>query len=155
MTLTKFCPACQIEKDVADFGINQSRIDGLQSQCRSCKKVTQNKWYKKHKFEHQERTRRRRYNHRDDVVNSILKYFRTHPCIDCGENDPLVLEFDHVRGQKKCAIQDMVNRGYRWETIMHEIGKCEVRCANCHRRKTARDFSYRKTFLLSESRSEF
>ena len=32
----------------------------------------------------------------------------------------------------------MVSAGFAWSTIEQEIDKCEVRCANCHRRRTAR-----------------
>ena len=147
MKRTKLCSSCKVLKEVDDFGINRTRLDGLQSQCRSCKKQTQDKWYRNNRAEHQNRVKQRRFNHRDSVVSLLLEYFRTHHCVDCGESDPLVLEFDHVRGQKIRAIQDMVNRGYRWQTIAQEIDKCEVRCANCHRRKTAKEFSYRKILL--------
>ena len=151
MNKTKLCPSCKVEKDVTEFGANNARPDGLQSQCRACKSLTQGRWYKEHRIEHQARVKRRRFKHRDSVVSQILEYFRTHSCVDCGESDPLVLEFDHVRGQKKRAVQDMVNRGYRWQTISQEIDKCEVRCANCHRRKTAIEFSYRKIVLAHNS----
>ena len=57
-------------------------------------------------------------------------------CVDCGESNPIVLEFDHVRGKKKKAIADMVSHSYSIETIKEEIRKCEIRCANCHRIKT-------------------
>ena len=57
-------------------------------------------------------------------------------CVDCGESEPVVLEFDHVRGKKKKAIADMVSHSYSIETIKEEIRKCEIRCANCHRKKT-------------------
>jgi hypothetical protein len=151
MKKTKLCPSCKVQKDVTEFGVNNARLDGLQSQCRACKKLTQDNWYRKNRVEHQARVKRRRFDHRDRVVSQLLEYFRTHSCVDCGEPDPLVLEFDHVRGQKKCAIQDMVNRGYRWQTISQEIDKCEVRCANCHRRKTAKEFGYRKIVLVHNS----
>tara|TARA_R100001015_G_scaffold16792_1_gene8755 strand:- start:320 stop:682 length:363 start_codon:yes stop_codon:yes gene_type:complete len=54
-------------------------------------------------------------------------------CVDCGESNPLVLEFDHVRGEKKSNVSDMGNQSYSLKTIQEEIDKCEVRCANCHR----------------------
>lgn len=64
------------------------------------------------------------------------EYLLAHPCIDCGERDPLVLEFDHRSG--KCtAISDLMGDHAAWPTILAEIEKCEVRCANCHKRRTA------------------
>lgn len=61
---------------------------------------------------------------------------RMYNCVDCGESEPIVLEFDHVRGEKRRAIADMVSNYYSIETIKEEIRKCEIRCANCHRKKT-------------------
>lgn len=63
-------------------------------------------------------------------------------CVDCGENDLVVLEFDHVRGTKKYTIAEMVNTGSGLESILAEVAKCEVRCANCHRRRTAKQFNW-------------
>ena len=54
-------------------------------------------------------------------------------CIDCGESNPLVLDFDHVKGDKILAISDMSNKAYCIDKISEEMDKCEVRCANCHR----------------------
>ncbi|MFL5733498.1 MAG: hypothetical protein ACJ78Q_09880 [Chloroflexia bacterium] len=50
----------------------------------------------------------------------------------------MVLEFDHVSGEKKGNISELALRYGSWETILAEIAKCEVRCANCHRRITAK-----------------
>lgn len=64
------------------------------------------------------------------------EWLSKHPCVDCGESDPIVLEFDHVRGDKIGNVSDMVNSCYSWRRILEEIAKCVVRCANCHRRAT-------------------
>lgn len=66
----------------------------------------------------------------------IFDYLREHPCVDCGEADPVVLEFDHVRGEKFATIARMA-QGFSLAKVRAEIAKCDVRCANCHRRKTA------------------
>lgn len=54
-------------------------------------------------------------------------------CVDCGYNDHAVaLQFDHIGDDKKMNVSDMIRSDYSWITILQEIGKCEVRCANCH-----------------------
>jgi hypothetical protein len=60
-------------------------------------------------------------------------------CSNCGETDPVVLQFDHVRGEKLFAIASMVSTGFSAAKIEAEIANCQVRCANCHFRKTARE----------------
>tara|TARA_R110000787_G_scaffold9510_1_gene33148 strand:- start:987 stop:1397 length:411 start_codon:yes stop_codon:yes gene_type:complete len=55
------------------------------------------------------------------------------PCVDCGENNPIVLEFDHVRGEKRANVSDMTRHAYSLKAIQEEIDKCDIRCANCHR----------------------
>jgi hypothetical protein len=56
-------------------------------------------------------------------------------CFDCGTDDLLVLEFDHLC-EKEANISEMVAGGYGLERLRAEIAKCAIRCANCHRRKT-------------------
>jgi len=68
----------------------------------------------------------------------LVAYLNTHPCVDCGETDPIVLDFDHVRGTKVMEVSRMVANGYPWSKIEIEIAKCEVRCANDHRRVTSK-----------------
>jgi hypothetical protein len=65
----------------------------------------------------------------------LLEYFKTHPCSHCGETDPVVLEFDHLRDKAFDVAQALPYRN--WASILAEIEKCAVACANCHRRSTA------------------
>jgi len=47
----------------------------------------------------------------------VTEYLRTHPCVDCGESDPMVLTFDHVRGKKTMDIAELIHRAYLVEVI--------------------------------------
>jgi hypothetical protein len=67
----------------------------------------------------------------------MVEFLAGHPCVDCGERDPAVLDFDHV-GVKRELVSALVARAAPWSRIVEEIAQCEVRCANCHRRVTAR-----------------
>ena len=67
----------------------------------------------------------------------VLDYLLTHPCVDCDEADPVVLEFDHL-GDKEVDISALLSNGSSLSRIKKEIAKCEVVCANCHRRRTAK-----------------
>ena len=66
----------------------------------------------------------------------VYGYLRRSACVDCGLAEPLVLEFDHI-GAKRATVTRLAWDGYSIPTIMHEISQCEVRCCNCHRRRTA------------------
>jgi hypothetical protein len=85
---------------------------------------------------------------KDDKAEKVFHYLTEHPCVDCGESDPVVLEFDHKATEvKRLAVAQMVERRYAWEAIAAEIAKCDVRCANCHRRKTSRQRGQRRSLL--------
>ncbi|CAB4166987.1 hypothetical protein UFOVP964_86 [uncultured Caudovirales phage] len=65
----------------------------------------------------------------------VFNYLKKHPCIDCGENNILALEFDHVHS-KKFDIGTALNNNATIESLKKEIKKCVVRCSTCHRIKT-------------------
>jgi len=140
---TKRCPDCKITKDKSDFNKNSVRVDGLQSVCRSCGNQRGQNYFENNAEKQKTRIKARVDKHK----MWIWDYLAAHPCIDCGEVDPLVLEFDHVRGIKKHGVMRMVHAGQALKTIQEEIEKCEVRCANCHRRKTAKQFDTYKYLL--------
>jgi hypothetical protein len=76
-----------------------------------------------------------RANARNKARQFTASYFATHPCADCGESDPIVLAFDHVRGEKINDIANMVRASMALEAIKAEIEKCEIRYFNCHMRR--------------------
>ena len=139
----KKCNLCKIEKDFSEFNKNKKKKDGLDNRCKICTRKRDKVRYDKdiEKFRAQAIIRNNKK--RDVNREHIYKYLNTHPCVDCNESDPIVLEFDHVRGMKKWNIGDMVAHT-TIETLDNEIAKCDVRCANCHRRKTAKQFNWYK-----------
>lgn len=107
----------------------------LQSWCRECFSEFNRGNYAANK---QRDIARARKNQRIAIEKSrplLREYLATHPCVDCAETDIGVLEFDHLR-DKSADVSRLVSSGLSWERIMAEIEKCEVRCANCHRRIT-------------------
>ena len=67
----------------------------------------------------------------------IALYLQGHPCIDCGEADLVVLEFDHRDPASKLRrLAEMRSGKWKFATVVAEVAKCDVRCANCHRRRT-------------------
>jgi hypothetical protein len=69
-------------------------------------------------------------------LNYVHRILAQSSCVDCAEQDMIVLEFDHV-GVKRGQISKMVFN-VSLATLEREVAECEIRCCNCHRRMTAR-----------------
>jgi hypothetical protein len=103
--------------------------------CRPCRAAYKHEHYSANKFRYIAQAAGSKRRLRLQRTAWLLDYFAVHPCGDCGESDPVVLDFDH-RGDKAFEIGESLT--YRsWEVILAEIAKCDVVCANCHRRRTA------------------
>lgn len=135
--MKKKCSICKRDKDIEEFNKNSSRSDGLASNCKLCANKLAKKHYKKNSAQMKKQIQNSKKNRIEEHRLKLFNYYNDHPCIDCTENDPMVLEMDHVRGKKIKEVSSMISEGYSWKKIQEEISKCEVRCANCHRRKTA------------------
>lgn len=94
-------------------------------------------WYRRNKKKHIKVCSVRRDREVFQNQNRMIAYLREHPCVDCGETDIVVLQFDHVRGKKTKEIGAMMQ--YAWKNILKEIAKCDVRCANDHVRRTQKE----------------
>ena len=71
--------------------------------------------------------------HRTVLREFVITYKREHPCVMCGEPDPACLDFHHVDNKVE-SIGNAVSRGWSVKRLTKEIDKCEVLCANCHRK---------------------
>jgi len=71
-------------------------------------------------------------------IRALLAELKSGPCTDCGGTfDPVCMDFDHRDGTDKVAdIARMI--GYGRQTLLAEIAKCDLVCANRHRIRTHR-----------------
>lgn len=128
----KVCSRCKETKPVSEFGKSSKAKDGLQWHCRTCKSEL-------HRLNHDARMVSIKASQQKRIEAGreyVVEYLRENPCVDCGVSDIRVLEFDHVRGEKRNGVATLVQQAYSLEVIQAEIAKCEVRCRNCHVIKT-------------------
>lgn len=144
MSNFKICSSCKIEKEFSEFSKNKSKSDGLQLFCKSCASEHFKKYYAENKEHHKKVISKRKWKHIYSVQQYVYDYLKNNGCCECKENDPACLDFDHVRGKKINIISKMVGTGTSLPKILEEIDKCVIRCANCHRKKTAKDQNWYK-----------
>lgn len=113
------------------------------SWCKPCKQAYDREYYETTKLLRQEQKRSNQAVIRQRNREFIRDYLLIHPCVDCEETDWVVLEFDHRDTCNKTHdVSRMVHLSFSLSKIQAEIDKCDVRCANCHRRRTAKQFGY-------------
>lgn len=135
----KRCSTCHLALPLTEYNRRAAAPDGLQARCRSCSR----QWYVDNETEHKANVRARNDRVRAELATRLKTYLLEHPCVDCGEPDIRVLDFDHEDPCQKLAnVHRLVAGSHSWERVAAEIAKCSVRCANCHRRRTAEMFGY-------------
>lgn len=65
-------------------------------------------------------------------VDKINEYKSKRGCRKCGDKRFYVLDFHHSDpNEKEFAISDKIRN--KFETLLPEMEKCDILCANCHR----------------------
>lgn len=144
MTDKKKCTLCKLSKLLTLFSKRKRSKDGHQNVCKECSEKRSKKYYRTNRVAHKKKTKAQRKVILKRNYQFTWDYLLAHPCVDCGNSNPIVLEFDHVSGEKIAPVSVLVHDSWSLENIQNEINKCEVRCANCHRIKTSKDFGWYK-----------
>jgi hypothetical protein len=137
------CTKCGETKPLEAFPPVRRGEEKRQTWCRDCFAAYGRDYYQRNRMAQKARLLRNTYARRGENRRFMIEYLRAHPCVDCGETDIVVLQFDHLR-DKRADLSKMMSSGATWAAIEREIAKCEVRCANCHRLKTALRYLNRK-----------
>jgi hypothetical protein len=149
------CSKCRFEKETTEFAPNKSRKSGYQSMCKDCYAVYQRDYYRQRvvtdeAYRVHKKNWRKLYTEARRIENQkkLFAYFEKHPCVICGEKDPIVLQSDHRDGvEKKFNIGDAIPR-LSWQKIEEELMKCDTMCTNCHTRRTALQFNWYPWYTL-------
>ena len=142
----KVCSRCGGDpKPDVDFGIKRKTKSGevrRQPYCKKCNREYCKEHYRRNKAYYLKKSKR----HRAQVAKIVNKIKADAGCSICKkEFDPVVLDFDHRPGTTKITnVSTLLVEGRGLKAVMAEIKKCDVICANCHRRLTA---ARRKTAL--------
>lgn len=137
------CEKCGRLLPLSEFGIRNKRTGRRNTRCRSCIAAASREHYRRNRESYLRRNRKRQRS-ASPKRSFRLEYLGTHPCVDCGETDPVLLDFDHRDGETKVNDVARLIWERRWQAAAEEIAKCDVRCVRCHRRKTAREFGWSK-----------
>jgi len=131
-TNTKTCYKCGDTKPeklfVKNYKKNSKSYGKPSTLCKKCKNKTNNK---------SPSQKRAKLNKKIKNQKFLFDFLKDKSCVDCGETNILVLQFDHLDGTEKLkGICEMIIRSISQETIKKEIEKCEIVCANCHTIRT-------------------
>jgi hypothetical protein len=128
--VTKICTSCKIEQDIDQFSKRTASKNGISTRCKTCNKNYLKNHYSENKKYYYNKKKKFQCNGKE----FIWSFLKLKKCSDCGESNPLLLEFDHI-DDKSHNISAMI-RSHSPDSVLKEIEKCEVVCANCHRLRT-------------------
>jgi len=141
----KVCSKCGVARAIEAFPWKNKARGLRRTWCRRCAQAYGRQHYLNNIDKYKAKARRNRGLDRQRVRRLVADHLSTHPCVDCGETDVTVLEFDHRnRALKRSPVSRFSSTGGAKAAAI-EIAKCDVRCANCHRLRTARQFGWAKT----------
>lgn len=135
----KVCNVCSYKKPFEDFDFKKNK--GYSGYCKDCRREKIRQHYRDNKQYYVDKAGARNSKIRNEHRQILIEYLRKHPCIDCGNSDIEVLEFDHRdQKEKTCEVHKLIISST--EKLFKEIEKCDVRCANCHVKRTRRQLGW-------------
>ncbi len=145
------CTRCGQTFDLTEFGLKYPNRDYRVRRCRACVREISRMYYLRDPASYKARAAANNKLTTARNRERLREFFRNAECMDCGLRDFAVQDLDHREPlEKRDNISTLVRQPFSWSLIAKEIAKCDVVCANCHRKRTARYFGWRKLLGLEE-----
>ena len=96
MSLYRTCTKCFLEKPIEEFAWKDRTINKRHAVCKECTAKRSSEWYYENREHHIQNVAANSKSYRDQAREYVYQYLSTHPCVECGEKDPIVLEFHHL-----------------------------------------------------------
>jgi hypothetical protein len=132
----KRCGKCNKALPLEAFNPDQRTVNKVQSYCKACNYTNSREWKNKNKERTKKMDIKALNKLTDENILFVIQHKKKNGCIDCGEKDPVVLECDHIPGRGKSGNISRLVRDASLNRLKSELARCEIRCANCHRRRT-------------------
>ena len=127
----KICSKCKVEKPTDEFRWRNKSKGVLHSQCKECEKARDKIHYQESKLRREAVFQTALFQKNRNVA--IVEKAKECGCKKCGEKRSYVLDFHHINPQEKSATINHLIKSGSEQTLLTEIDKCDVLCANCHR----------------------
>ena len=147
LPLTRVCARCHTEKPLDAFPIKNRSRGTRVSYCVPCRSDYGKEHYRQNMSYYVLKAALARKRSRFINQGLVDEHLRAHPCVDCGETDLVVLDFDHVDPALKDAEVGRLQFETGPDRLRREMDKCVIRCGNCHRLRTARQFGWWRVFV--------
>jgi protein-arginine kinase activator protein McsA len=151
----KRCTKCERDLPIDAFAHKNKERTRRYSICKECK----NAYNRQHYQNNKERYKQTHYPSRDKARAESRKLVWDHlcnnPCVRCGEDNPFILEFNHIDpSTKRFSVSQGCGRRSP-KLVAEEIEKCEILCVKCHRIHTAIEQNYWSDMLTEEQRTKW
>lgn len=125
------CNECSQDKDESELCKNKSKECGYNPICKVCQRKKSKAHYAANRTYYIQKAKIRC----NDLRQWINEYKSSLKCEICGECHPACIDFHHKDSSKKdFEISKAVAKGFTKERVLEEIEKCQILCANCHRK---------------------
>jgi len=130
----KNCPLCDKDQPETEFAFRSKKEGTRTSHCKACHRLKSKSHYLANRGKYIEKSKKRN-KEQTKLTKEYMLSIKSAGCSKCNEKDPCCLDFHHTDPSNKVdAVANLVRGRFSIEKIQHEIDKCVLVCANCHRK---------------------